>query len=100
MARVFANRECMCTVELRALSELVQAAFARLLVLLSVHAKIVLWEASSRIRVVEGAVATVKDVDLGVVQRRIAMRVLFAILRAHKLSPGFVRTETRMKYGP
>lgn len=88
---MLANRECVGTVELRALSELVQAAFTGLLVLLSVHPKIVLGKASSRVRVVEGAVATIEDVDLRVVQCRIAVRILLAILGAHKLGPDIVR---------
>ena len=89
----------MCAVQFRALSELVQTAFAGLLVLLRVHPKIVLRKASSRVGVVERAVTTVKDVDLRVVQSRVAMRVLFAILRTHKLGPGctlvILRTRTR-----
>ena len=84
---MLANCEGVCAGELRTLSELVQAAFTRLLVLLSVHAKIVLWEASSRVVVVEGAVAAVKDVHLRVVQFRVAMCVLLAVLRAYELSP-------------
>lgn len=77
---MLADRESVGTVELRALSKLVQAAFAGLLVLLSVHPKIVLWEASSRVRVVERAVASIEDVDLRIVQRRVAMRILLAVL--------------------
>ena len=47
---------------------------------------------------VERAVATIKDIDLRVVQCRVAMRVLFAILGAHELSPRLVRTGTQGKY--
>jgi hypothetical protein len=46
LARVLANCECVGAVELRPLSKLVQAAFTGLLVLLSVHPEIVLWEAT------------------------------------------------------
>jgi hypothetical protein len=70
----------VCTVKLGALSKLVQAAFAGLLVLLGVHAEVVLRKAASRVRVIERAVATIKNIDLRVVQFRVAMRVLFAIL--------------------
>lgn len=70
----------MCAVEFRALSKLVQPAFAGLLVLLSIHPKIVLREAASRVGMVELAVTTIKDVDLRVMQGRVAMRILLAIL--------------------
>lgn len=80
LARVLAYRECVRTVELGALSKLVQAAFAGLLVLLGVHAEIVLRKASSRVRVIERAVAAIKNIDFRVVQCRVAMRILFAIL--------------------
>lgn len=69
------------------MSKLVQAAFAGLLVLLSVHPKIVLRETSSRVVVVERAVAAVKNVDLRVVQFRVAMCILLAVLRTYELSP-------------
>jgi hypothetical protein len=56
-------------------------------VLLSVHPKVVLWIATGGVRMVEAAVPTVEDVDLGERQSGIAMLILFTIMRTHKLSP-------------
>jgi hypothetical protein len=52
------------TVQFCALAQLVQATLARLLVLLCVHSKIVLREATSRVGMIEGAIAAIQDVDL------------------------------------
>ena len=77
----------MRTVELGALSKLVQAAFAGLLVLLGVHAEIVLRKASSRVRVIERAVAAIKNIDFRVGQLWITVSVNLTILFAKESSP-------------
>jgi hypothetical protein len=87
LARLLSEGEGLSAAELDALTKLVEAAFARLLVLLSVHPKVVLWIATGGVRMVEAAVPTVEDVDLGERQSGIAMLILFTIMRTHKLSP-------------
>ena len=87
---MLADCESLRALERFALSQLVQAAFAGLLVLLSIHTEIILRFAASRVGVEKSAVTTVEDVDLRVVQLRVAMRILLAILRAHELGPIFV----------
>lgn len=90
---MLADCERLRTLQRLTLSQLVQAAFAGLLVLLSIHTEVVLRFAASRVGVEESAVATVEDIDLRVVKCWIAMRVFLAILRAHELSPECVSVE-------
>jgi hypothetical protein len=84
---MLAESKGLCSVEFCALSQLVQSTFARLLVLLRIHPKIVLWKAASRVRMVEGTITSIQNIHFWKRQQRVAMGILFAILRAYKFGP-------------
>jgi hypothetical protein len=56
-------------------------------VLLRVHTQVVLGKASGAVRLVEGAVTTVKDVDFGIGKLWVAEGIDLAVLVAYKLGP-------------
>lgn len=77
----------LCTVELGTLTKLVHPSFARRLVFRCVHLRIVLRLAPTPERCIEGTVAAIQNVDLGIGEMRVAVAVESPVLLSNKLCP-------------
>jgi len=88
VASMLSKGKGLCAAQFCTLLELIQSAFAGLLVLLGVHAKIVLWVAACGVCMIKRAVATVQNVDFGKGEVRVLVGILFAILRTYEFGPG------------
>ena len=74
-----AKGEALGAIELGVSTELAHLTLARAFVLLVAHLHIVLWLAAHAVLVEEGRVATLEDVDVGVVQCRVTVHVQLAV---------------------
>ena len=74
-----AKGEALGAIELGVSTELAHLTLARAFVLLVAHLHIVLWLAAHAVLVEEGRVATLEDVDIGVVQCRVTVHVQLAV---------------------
>jgi hypothetical protein len=75
------------TIELRSLTKLVHALFARCLVIGRVHLQVVLRLTTTAVRGVESAVASVKDVHFGIRKLRIQVAIDLSVLLTNELGP-------------
>jgi hypothetical protein len=83
-----ANCKSLSTTKLGALTKLVHAAFTFVLVFLGIHTKVLLRETALTVRLEEGAITTIENVNFGIVELGVAMTVEFTIFITQELGPG------------